>query len=395
VRKISANYIFPVSSKPLKNGIIEIDNTGKITNIIDTKGDLKEIAGLEFYNGILVPGFINTHCHLELSYLKGKIKKHTGLTGFVKQIARLRDKFNEVEIKNKIAKADKLMQHEGIVAVGDITNDTISLEIKKQSKINYHSFIEIYNINSEKAQTSFNNGLEILKTVKENKLKASITPHAPYSLSEKLFEIFKNYYADKQEVVSIHNQESEDENKLFENRSGKLAEMLKNISESYDIVSNKNNSSLQSYISYLPKNNNVLLIHNTYTSEKDIEFAENYSDNLFWIFCPNSNLYIENKLPKIDVFIRKNIKITIGTDSLGSNEKLSILEELKTISDYFPDIPLSKLIEWATINGAKALKMENMLGSFEIGKTPGINLIENVDIKNFKINKNSKIKVIA
>ena len=75
MRKISANYIFPISSKPLKNGILELDDSGKIINIIDTKGDLKESAGLEFYNGILVPGFVNTHSHLELSDLKEKIEE--------------------------------------------------------------------------------------------------------------------------------------------------------------------------------------------------------------------------------------------------------------------------------------------------------------------------------
>jgi cytosine/adenosine deaminase-related metal-dependent hydrolase len=82
MRRLSAHYIFPVDTPPLKNGVIEIDDDGTILNIIDTHGKNKESAGTEFYNGILVPGFINTHCHLELSYLKGKITPQKGLASF-------------------------------------------------------------------------------------------------------------------------------------------------------------------------------------------------------------------------------------------------------------------------------------------------------------------------
>ncbi|MDA3778703.1 MAG: hypothetical protein PF487_00480 [Bacteroidales bacterium] len=98
MRRISANYVFPVSGKALKNGIVEIDDEGIIRNIIDTHGKLNESRKLEFYNGIIVPGFVNTHCHIELSYLKNKIKKGTGLAEFIKQVAQNRN-FEKREIQ--------------------------------------------------------------------------------------------------------------------------------------------------------------------------------------------------------------------------------------------------------------------------------------------------------
>ncbi|HQV66448.1 MAG TPA: amidohydrolase family protein, partial [Saprospiraceae bacterium] len=93
---------------------------------------------------------------------------------------------------------------------------------------------------------------------------------------------------------------------------------------------------------------------------------------IFWATCPNANLYIENKLPDYQIFRDADAKVTIGTDSLTSNWQLSIWEEIKTIRKYQSYIPLEELLTWATINGAEALSYEDRLGSFEVGKTPGI-----------------------
>ena len=81
MRKLSANYIFDGKGKFYKNGILHVSDNGEIIDLIDTKGDLQEENQLEFYNGIITPGFVNTHCHLELSSLKNKITPKTKLTG--------------------------------------------------------------------------------------------------------------------------------------------------------------------------------------------------------------------------------------------------------------------------------------------------------------------------
>ncbi len=394
MRKISANYIFPVNSKPLKNGIVEINDYGEVTKIIDTGGKIKEIAGLEYYNGFLVPGFINTHCHLELSHYRKKIANNNGITGFITELTRIKNNFSEEQIIDNIEKADKLMQIKGIVAVGDISNTTISFKQKYSSKIHYHTFVEIYNIDDNKASETFENGLKIVSEAKKHKQSVSLTPHSAYSVSKKLLELLKSHSNKPNYLVSIHNQESNSENELFVKGSGKLNDFLKTIDSGYTIV-NKKQSSLMFLLEHLNANNKILLVHNTFTSEKDIEFAENFSNNIYYVLCPNSNLFIENKLPDINMFYNKKTKLTIGTDSLASNNTLSILEEIKTILKHTSGINFEEVLKWATINGAKALNIERKSGSFEKGKIPGINLIENVDIKNITLTKNSSIKVIA
>jgi cytosine/adenosine deaminase-related metal-dependent hydrolase len=108
-------------------------------------------------------------------------------------------------------------------------------------------------------------------------------------------------------------------------------------------------------------------------------------ENLYWCVCPNSNIFIENEIPPLKLLIQEGCKIVIGTDSLASNNKLSILEELKTLHLNFPEVLMEDLICWATLNGARALGMEDEFGVIESGKKPGLLLIQDVDLINMKL----------
>jgi len=387
MRKIAANYILPISSVPIKNGILVVDDFGKIIDIIDNNGNLNETAGLEFYNGAIIPGFVNCHCHLELSYLKNKIMQNNGLVNFIKNVAIYKNIDDDYE--KYIAQADFLMYNNGINAVGDIANTLKTLKIKKESKIKYHTFVEILGLQNEKAKNIFENGLEMFKHFVNPK---SIIPHAPYSVSKDLFKEIYNFSQTNNQIISIHNQENESENEIFFSNTGELFEFVKNFQTEKDNFELSYKTSIQTYLKFLPKNNNILLIHNIFTNEEDIIFAQNYCSNIYWCLCPNSNLYIENKLPQIDLFVKHNSKIVLGTDSLASNTKLDILEEIKTIQTNFDDINFLEIIKWATLNGAKALNINNTFGSLEIGKSPGILLIQNFDFQNMKLKQNSEIK---
>ena len=398
MRKIAANYIFPITQKPIKNGIIVIDDNGTIIDLIDTKGEIKETENLEFYSGILVPGFVNAHCHLELSYLKNKIEKHKGLSSFITDVRVLRDD-DEKNIIKAIKNADREMRANGIVAVGDISNCNVSFQTKKESKILYHTFIESFGFDENKAEKNFNNAVSLFNEITDKYcLNASLVPHSPYSVSKNLFNKISEFAKKNKSIISIHNQECEYENSLFLNKTGKLFDALKTIGIDFTSWKHSGKSSLQSTLPLLPKQNKTLLIHNTFTNQQDVDFALNYfaeNKNIFFVLCPNSNLYIENRLPDIGMFVKNNLNIAIGTDSLASNNNLSILDELKTINQKFSNIPFNETLKWATLNGAKALNFDSQLGSFDIGKKPGVNLISNFDFKNMKILDESEVRVLV
>ena len=349
-------------------------------------------------NGIIAPGFINAHCHLELSHMKGIIPEHTGLPDFILKIVNERH-FPEESILEAIADGEAEMLQEGIVAVGDISNNALTAAQKQKGHLAYHTFIEISGWKPAIAESRFANAQNVMEQFRLieaaaslNPLKSSFSPHAPYSVSKELWQIMMPHFEGN--TVTIHNQETQAENKLFLNGTGDFVRMYQAMNIDQTHFSPTGQNSLPSYFPQLKNAKNILLVHNTTTNEADIHFANQlamqHAQELYYTLCVNANIYIENKLPPIELLRSKNAAIVLGTDSLSSNHQLSILSELKTIRKNFPSIPLEEMLQWATLNGAKALQLEQQFGSFEKGKKPGLILIN--QIENNQISEQSTVQ---
>jgi len=374
--------------------VLITDGSGVIIDLVNIEeaGD-----GIEEFKGIISPGFVNAHCHLELSHLKGRIPENTGLVEFVKQVMNNRSKGNEQQLE-AMEQADSKMYHSGIVAVGDICNSTDSIAVKQSSKILWHNFIEVSGFVGDTA----NARLEAMKLVSDqfkNELPfqpKTLSPHAPYSVSKKLFHLLNEQT--EAQLITIHNQESTAEDELYLAKQGGFLALYTNFEIDISSFEPSGKSSVQSWLPYFNKQQSILSVHNTYTSESDIDFLIKYSEkhsSLFsYCICINANNYIEQKNPPIEMLMNSDCNVVIGTDSLASNHQLNILEELKTIQlSNNPIFPLSILLKWATINGAKALQLDSLVGSFEKGKKPGVVLIEN--IQQFQLNQQSSARRIV
>src|SRR5215210_899608 len=375
LRKLQADYLF--------NGV-EILSSDKVI-ICNEKGVIEEILdqpeageGIEKFNGILTPGFVNCHCHLELSHMRGLIPERTGLIDFVFSVVTQRH-LPEVEIREAIAAAEHEMIQNGIVAAGDISNNLLTIEQKLHHNLHYYNFVEASGWLPEVATQRFARSKEHFDTYSKY-LPTSIVPHAPYSVSDALWNLIKPYFKNK--VVSIHNQETVFEDELFLQNSGDFVRMYQMMKLDNSFYEASGKSSLQTYFSKLEEASHVLLVHNTFTKEQDVTFVKNTrpGNSVSFCLCVNANQYIEQSIPPIDLLRKQGCDIVLGTDSLASNWSLSILDEMKTIQNKFPSIPLEELLGWATINGAQALQMNDKLGSFEKGKQPGIVLLHNIDV---------------
>lgn len=388
MRKISATYIYPISSPPIKNGIITLDENNTILSVDKKKGD----ENVEYHEGIICPGFINTHCHLELSHLKGKIADKKGMATFITEVITKRNSFSEKEIQSAIESAEQEMLINGIVAVGDISNNSDSFSQKEKNNLYYHTFIEVLGLNPENAKMVLDNAK---KTASEysNKKRLSIVPHAPYSVSDSLFKRIRNDDFNTNKTICIHNQESLAETAFFANKTGDLVAQFSKMGIPIDAFQATGKSPLQSVFTKLSTEQKRLLVHNTFTTQADIDFVKhNNPTNTFWCTCPNANLYINQALPDYQLFLKNNLNVTIGTDSLASNWSLSVLDELKTIAKNEPSISTQTLLTWATKNGANALNFDH-LGTLDIGKKPGLNLLKNT--VGGLITPSTKVKVLA
>jgi len=346
--------------------------------------DIKEAGDdIQYFEGILSPGFVNAHCHLELSHMKGMIPAHTGLQEFVKQIVALRQVAPEV-IQEAIVNAEAEMMANGIVAVGDISNTLDTLTQKAKHNLAYYSFVELYDLDPSRAADKIEAGLEIQKQFQENCVRASLVPHAPYSVTNDLWNLLSAHFGIH--TISLHNQETPDENDFFKTKTGSFLGMYERTKVNLDFFEATGLSALQSVLPVFKKAHHGILVHNSFTSVEDIQAVHAAMDKAFWCLCPNANQYIEQTMPPVELLRSEKAKMVIGTDSYASNWSLNILDELKTIQQYHPQIPLAEMLSWATINGAHALQMDKHLGSFEKGKQPGVVLIKGVtavnDLKN-------------
>ena len=374
-RKFSADKIFD-GYQFLQQQVLITDAAGIVGDIVDEKDAGDDVEKL---TGILCPGFINAHCHLELSHMKGQVPKHTGLVDFVLKVVTERH-FAEHEIFDAIENAEDEMLQNGIVAVGDICNNTLSIPQKTKERLQYHNFIEtsgfIPALAEERFQRSWQIFEEYLLTL--NTQRSTVCPHAPYSVSPAMFGMINDL--PNNNLLTIHNQETLAENEFFEKGTGDFLRLYKQMGIDISFFKPTGKTSLQTWLSHFTKEQSIILVHNVCTSAEDLSFVKQIKNNeqrtTFFCLCPNANLYISNTLPDVNMLMKHTDDIVLGTDSLASNDQLSIWAEIKTLQNNFKELDLAILLKWATSNGAKALQMNDRLGSFEKGKQPGVILID-------------------
>ena len=385
LRYISAQYIL-VGDTLLKRGIITVRSNGEIIGVEDTEGDLGESRNIEFYNGILIPGFVNCHCHLELSGFSGVAPENTGLPGF---LAAMRRNSGTPKNEGAMKRADRDMFDQGIVLCGDVCNSADSFEVKKDSQISYHNFVELFGSLPMSADARIASAKEIMAESETASISFSATPHSVYSVSIPLMRKIKELGEDNK-VSSIHFMESASEAEYILERSGMLAGSFKTdglfLEEGFGY-----NDHVSAINDGVAEDSNLILVHNTFADKKTVSKMVS-RPNTYWCLCPNSNLYIEGVLPPVAMLIVEGATLVIGTDSLASNKGLSILEELKTLQFSFPELTISQLISWATTNGARALRRDDTFGTLEKGKRPGILLLEGADMVEMRLLQETTIR---
>jgi len=379
-RKFKADQLFDGYYLYGNDKVLITDDSGKVQSLVPVSeaGD-----DVQSFTGILSPGLINCHCHLELSHLKNVIPPHTGLIEFLCSVVTKRDFPREV-IDQEIIKAEKEMYDNGIVAVGDIGNTADTAEVKSKSKIRWQNFVEVLGFTDEKVEENIEhykkvaNQFETVHRPWTMDHRTSLVPHAPYSISPKTFKLINELTKDK--VISIHNQEHPAEDVLYKTGGGEYLRLFKifGINESPFPVTGL--SSIRSVLPHFNNGQTIFLIHNTFMPEEDVVFAKEYADTnglkLIWCLCINANLYIENKVPPVEMLMKHDCPIVLGTDSYSSNWQLSIAKEIQAIRNNCPSLSVETILRWATLNGAKALRWDDELGSFEKGKKPGLVIID-------------------
>ncbi len=368
-RKFAAHYAL-IGGELRSNIVVEVDSSRCIVSVVESEA-IDSMAGVEFYPGILIPGMVNLHCHLELAYLRGAIEEHTGFAGFARAIGAVRDNYTREERLHAASVADSTMWQEGVEAVLDIANDDLVMGIKERSKIEYRTLFELF-------------GLGCNTTTKHQEMaarnnNADITPHSTYSLQD---QIFRDASSVNRSTVSIHMLESDAETELYRGE-GSLMQWYERMGWECDFL--HYGTPAERIVQSVEPTHNVVLVHGCRATNSDVERLSNhFHDRVTWALCPESNRYISNDRPPVELLRQSGCRIGIGTDSLASARSLSIIDNLRLIDN----VPLNELLTWATKGGAEALGIEH-LGEIAVGKRPGIVVIRDADLHNLRLTSES------
>ncbi|MBR6731221.1 MAG: amidohydrolase family protein [Bacteroidales bacterium] len=379
--RIAASFVYTLDdAQPIRNGFVEYDEDGTITAV----GRCEE--GEEVLPGAIVPGFVNAHCHVELSHLHGKFRKGTGMAGFIDQINELRD-WAGFEVKQQLVRKwmDKMWE-DGVSAMADISNDDSSFDVKKDHRMYTRTFLEVFGSEPHMCEGVMKDVRELNEKADAAGIDAAPTPHSCYTMSPQLLS--ESAAAGLESgFLSYHSQESQEEEDLLISGSGAMYENRKRSGMSTPPVTGR--SSLEYFIDRLaavkkgPYDEHILLVHNVCLQQSDIDAIRKVMKNAYFAICPLSNIFIHNALPPISLMRKNGLAIALGTDSLSSNDDLDIVKELVCLHDNFPEVPMNELLVWACQNGARFLGKEDRLGSLSVGKCPGIVYVSETDNDGF------------
>ena len=380
IKRVAAKYVYTLESyEPIVNGFVEYNEED---GTVVATGVCENPESEEILDGALVPGFVNAHCHVELSHLFGKFYKGSGMAGFIDQINALRDWAGR-DVKARLVQEwmDK-MWNDGVTAMADISNDDASFDVKASHKMYTRTFLEVFGSEPQMCEDVMNDVTELNRIADSKGIDAAPTPHSCYTMSPQLLSASAAAGLEKG-YISYHSQESQEEEDLLLTGTGAMYENRIRNGMSTPPVTGE--SSLKYFIQRLadaapaPYGQHILLVHNVCLQQDDINAAKAVMKNVYWAVCPLSNIFIHNALPPIPLMRENGLAIAIGTDSLSSNDDLSVIKEIACLHENFPEVPMGEIFTWACLNGARFLSKEDVFGTLTAGKKPGVVLVKGLD----------------
>lgn len=369
-----AAWACPIDQAPIRHPIVEIDN-GVITSI-SSGSRLPAHGARDLGNVVLLPGLVNAHTHLELSWLRGRVPPANSFTDWVKTLFAQRrpDQVMTPELIAPIHDAIDEASRTGTIAVGDISNSLAAVEPMEQAGLKGVVFHEL--LGFKERDGALIEATRGKRTAAANRgIPVSLAPHAPYSTSVELFKAIRDAVNTSDcQVTSVHLGESPEELELLSTGGGAWRGMLEAIGAWRDDWEIPACGPVQFLERHGVIDAKTLVVHGVQFDDVALERLKALDATL--VTCPRSNRWVGVGYPPIDRFYQSGVRVAVGTDSLASVDDLNLFSELKTMRWLAPSVPARQILESATLAGARALGLDRELGSLTPGKTGRVLAIE-------------------
>lgn len=392
---LSAEIILPISRPPIYNGAALIKN-GKIDEIGTKERLLNKYKNEEYLNlkdAVLMPGLINLHTHLELTALKGTIinknnpalpSEKTALVSWILALIESKKRSSMDELISGIKNGIKEAVSTGTTTIADLTtrNTIYSTSVFGESfytikNVGLRGFVfaEILNFDSSAAENYWKDTEKVIEQIRKDEdslTSIGIAPHSIYSVSSKLLKIVRDYAIKEKMKMSMHVAESMEEKDFISKNKGIIKDIYH---KKFNWDGKRDFKRYPSSIEYINKNGllskDLLAVHCVHLTDEDMKRLSERNTPV--VLCPRSNTFIGVGIASFDKLASMGITIGIGTDSYASNYSLNMWDEMRFAYLFFrktsrTNIKAEDIIKCGTINGAKALGIDNKIGTLDIGK---------------------------
>jgi cytosine/adenosine deaminase-related metal-dependent hydrolase len=370
--------VLPITSAPLDDGWVEISE-GRIGGLGRGRGDRLDRDERDLGHVALMPGLVNAHTHLELSYLAGAVPRASHFTDWIRQVMALRRAQPDPEAGPILAAARdaiSALQASGVAAVGDVSNTLVTVPLLNEAPLAAAVFFEVLRFRGREAEAAVQEAMHRLRGVAPGPhVRIWPAPHAPYSVSPRLFAAIREWLArDLTARTSVHLGESVQETELLQCGSGPFRDLLQDLG-AWDAEWTPPGCGPVEYLDRLqfltPR---TLAVHGVQMDTRDLARLARTGATL--VTCPRSNRHVGAGDPPIARFYDSGVPVAIGTDSRASAPDLGVFAELAAMHALAPVVPPSRLLESATLVGARALGCGGRLGSIESGKDAALIAVE-------------------
>jgi cytosine/adenosine deaminase-related metal-dependent hydrolase len=365
-----AAWLLPISQPPIRDAWLRTER-GRIVAFGHSRpGDLTAPDEIDLGNAAVLPGLVNAHTHLELSWMRGRVPATAAFPDWIRAVIDLRRSAEPApgELASAIGAAIDEARAFGTAIVGDVTNSLASAAPLVERGMPATVFLELLGFNPGDARRQVADALGLQqKAPRSPVVRHAIAPHAPYSVSPALFRAIREVLArDPFSRCSVHLGESAAETELLKSGTGPWRTLLDDLGVwDPSWVAPKCDP-----VAYLDQmgflDSRTLVVHGVQFRARELERLAAKGATL--VTCPRGNIRTGAGIPPVAEFFESGVQIAVGTDSLASVPDLNIFAELAELRRLAPDVPARRLLESATINGARALGFEPDYGTIDSGK---------------------------
>ena len=374
---IRARVVVTMDGAPIENGAVAVSG-----NLIVDVGRFDDVktrnAGnaVDLGEQVLLPGLINAHCHLDYTCLRGKIAPRKSFTDWILAInaekSELSPKDYVASIEDGFAEAKRF----GTTAVANLTA-VPELISQIQTPIRTWWFAELIDIRApERTNELVDSAIEALKQTPG----WGLAPHALFTASKDVFRRCEEIAKQEDILLTTHLAESREEMEMFRDASGPLYEFIKSLGRPMDDCGNE--TPLGLFLDLIgsggsPSRPRAIEVNRPYLfwivahlnelTEKDFELLERSNSKFHVVHCPRSHNYFGHSPFAFDRLCSLGFNVCLGTDSLASNESLSLFAEMRAFQKNFPPVSAEEIFQTVTVNPARALRQENALGQIRPG----------------------------